>query len=401
LIHKIWKTIKYMLLPKRTYMGIEITDHAVKIVLLSNISAKPKQDPKLVGYTIEPLADKCMDEGKVVDSLRLLQSIQTAVARLGVSPKKAHFAMPSHTVMVRFLNLPDLPEKDMAKLVSFEMKHNIHLPFDQPVFDFAKMNGQTEGKTKKSRSKKQRMAKQEMVVSRQEAAAAQSDLLFGLTTQSAADTASSDTKSSQLCDVMLVAAPREHVEKFQKIFRASGIRLSSVEIRPLSLFRTIRQFGQMDKRDSFILVDLSRIGSDVSIFHDGQLKITRNVYIHFPIEQEKHDELNENDPLRLLNITGGDNDFIHACGELVHEMERLMNFYRYTLNHRDHEFNKVVISGDVDRMEEIRSFLEERLVREVSIISYEILRFTNPTEVKRMFPSIAVAVGLALRGKHA
>lgn len=339
-----------------------------------------------------------MDEGKIVDTYRLLLSIQTAVNRLDVKWKKAHFALPSPIVMVRFLKLPNLARKEMNKLIDFEMKHHIHLPFEQPFFDYFKMNGQSEYQLTKKRSNSKNNAAEEIKEGRQQAAA-QSDLLFGLTTNSE-NPSIADVKSGQLCDIMLVAAPRERVEEYVKIIHNANVKLTSIEIKPLSLYRAIRKLDNNNiiTHQTFLLVDLGRIASDVSIFDEGQLKITRNIYINFPLGNDSKEVLDENDPLFILEITGGDNDFINACSELVHEIERLINFYRYTLNHRDHEFQRIIISGDVERIDEIRSYLEQQLVREVSFISCNQIQ-SKETDLKLIFPSIATAFGLALRGE--
>jgi type IV pilus assembly protein PilM len=379
-------------------MGIEITDYAVKVVLLSNINSA---NIKLLAYTIEPLVGTCIEEGKIVDSFRLLQSIQIAVNRLDYKFKSAHFALPSPIVMVRFLKLPDLAKKDMDKMVDFEMKHNIHLPFEQPFYDYLKLSGASEEKLRKNRSSSKSSTVQPSK-EHQQLATAQTDPLFGLTTGTQTEDSSliAAQDVEQLCEVMLVAAPRERVEEYSHLIKNAQVELTSMEIKPLSLFRTIQSIDNNEAltKQTILLVDLGRIASDVSIFHEGKLKITRNIYINFPNGKDSNTvELAEDDPLSFLNITGGDNDFINACNELVHELERLVNFYRYTLNNRDHEFERLIVSGDVERMEEIRSHIEERLERKVSIISCKDVQY-NDKDLKLIFPSIANAFGLALRG---
>ncbi len=398
MIHKIWNTIQHSILPTKTYMGIEITDYAVKVVLLTNITSKA---PKLLAYSIEPLTDKCLDEGKIIDAFRLLQTLQSAVNRLNVKVKKAHFALPSPIVMVRFLKLPNLEKKEMDKLIDFEMQHNIHLPFEQPYFDYLKLSGQSDQSLKKQQSLMNNATATNEIKEGYQQTAAESDPLFGLITEKKDDNISIDTETApgQMCEVMLVAAPGERVTEFVDVIRDAQIELTSVEIKPLSLYRTIRKLDDNDTmtHQTILLVDLGQMATDVSIFHDGLLKITRNIYINFPQANQERAVIDDNDLLSILQITGGDNDFNNACNELVHELERLINFYRYTLNHRDHEFDRVIISGDVERIDEVRSHLEERLAREVTMISCEHIQ-SSETDLQLVFPSIATAFGLALRG---
>src|SRR5690606_32798220 len=56
-----------------------------------------------------------------------------------------------------------------------------------------------------------------------------------------------------------------------------------------------------------------------------------------------------------------DNAWSNGCNDLAHEIDRLMNFYRYTLNNREQTFDSVILSGEVNQLEKVKAFLAERL----------------------------------------
>lgn len=132
--------------PGQTSLGIEISDSTIK---MSKLLLRNKTEPLIQMNLTEELPPQVIEEGRIKEPLRLIQTLQTMMERLDSKPRHIHLVFPSQLVMVRFLKLPDIPEKDLAKLVDFEIKHNIHLPFENPLYDFVKMNGTAHKKRKK------------------------------------------------------------------------------------------------------------------------------------------------------------------------------------------------------------------------------------------------------------
>jgi len=185
-----------------------------------------------------------------------------------------------------------------------------------------------------------------------------------------------------LCDVMLAAAPLDTIREYMEVVRKAGLAISSIEIRPLSLLRLIERTGQTGDVSTILMVDVGERVSDLGLIHNGELRVARSVPVSFP-----RPEKNESPVIR------------RACDELIQEIERLLIFFRYNLQFRDRGIDRILLSGDVPHLEQVMRDLADagRLASEVRLVSGE--GFRMPEEhAGSPFPSMAVPVGLALRG---
>ena len=58
----------------------------------------------------------------------------------GILSKEVHLAIPTQNILIRKItSLPDIGEKELAKLLQFEVGERIHLPFENPIYDFVKV----------------------------------------------------------------------------------------------------------------------------------------------------------------------------------------------------------------------------------------------------------------------
>jgi type IV pilus assembly protein PilM len=335
------------LIPSQGCLGIEITDYCIKLVQL--ISTR-KQEMIVEKCFIEKLPQQVVVDGRIMDRARLTQVLQSMMAKLEIKTKKVHLVLPSELIMVRFLKLPDIAHKDLNKLVDFEMKHNIHLPFDSPIYDFTKLNSNVE-----------------------------------------------EVIGMHQCDVMLVAAPKELITEYDEVLTAASLQTLSMEFKALSLFRVMEYSNIVDMNSAVLVIDINEHLSDLSIFHEGQLKITRSIPLDFTIgaANSKVDE----DQELFHPYVDQDTEFTNVCHDLGFEMERLINFYRYTLNNRDHEITRVLVAGDVPRLQALAMILAERLNLDIELMKSDRIQSTMP-DFDQIFPSIAVPIGLALRGNQ-
>jgi hypothetical protein len=309
--------------------------------------------------------------------------------------------------MVRFLKLPDIPLNDLKKLIDFEVKNNIHLPFDRPFYDFLKMNGTQEkgGRFLKAKPVKTLPGEspsdndlEEESSFLEAAPAQQGGGLDGLNLFDSGEQESQPSHQEKLqCDVMLVASPLDLIEEYVSVAQAAGLTALSIEFKALSLYRIIEKTGLIPYDGTFVVVDINDYAVDLSIFHTGQLKITRNIPMNFQLTQstEQQDQIG-----LLLQFSDLKSQLLDAVTELSSELERLMNFFRYSLNNRNQEFDHIVVSGDVETLPEIIPILKERFAQEI-VPMYTPAVQADAQDYDRVFPSIAVPIGLALRGKQA
>ena len=371
------------LLPGTASVGLEITDQWVKMV---ELQAKRSATPHVRAYGQEPLPEGAVVEGRVVNVLAVMQAIQAVRQQADIRSRHVHMILPSQHIMVRFLKLPDIPDHEMKKLIAFELRHNIHLPFEEPYYDFVNLSGTQHGK------KLVRAKKKEDEAAEQGPAAEASP--FDLLAQPPEEPQGAEA------DVMLVAASMELIREYKEAAQAAGCEPVSMEIKALSLYRVLHYTRQVDPEGTLLFVDLNDQAADVSIFHRGKLAITRSLQVNFHYLRQQPESEPPDDPLEqlLLGIASLDTGIDNLCAELVHELERLMNFYRYTLNNRDQEFDRILITGDIARFPEVVNELRGRLNQTVTVLEARqpIERYSKFDE---RFAALAVPYGLALRGR--
>lgn len=381
-------------------LGIEITDSSIKMAEI----AVPKHGlPSLKSLQCEPLPAQAVDDGRIQNPLIVTRAVQTLLARINTKTRLVNMVLPSQSIMVRFMKFPDIPLHDLTKLIDFEIKHNIHLPFDEPVYDFVKLNGTEQKKTsavtklRKHKTSKPVESEDDSLLGQAAASREKGfdlgsiDHLFGEKTTEAEE----QPEEKIQCDVMLVAAPRDLVNEYMQAVQAAGLKVQSIEIKALSLYRVIEQTRFTEPNGTFLTVDINEKATDLSIFHDGILKITRSVPMIFRAANSVPPMLPSTG--LFAEFADPDSEFRNTCAELAHELERLMNFYRYTLNNRNQEFEKLLLSGDVPRMHEIAGALREKLSLDVQLF-YSDQILAPYTLFEEEFSSYAVPIGLALRG---
>lgn len=270
----------------------------------------------------------------------------------------------------------------------------MHLPFDHPVYDFVKINGSPRPIKRKNKAKPARTetAGQDSLPGMDEAAAALEPAVgFGGSAFADAPAAApaAAVEDAPQCDVLLAAASREQVNEYAELLREAGFKLRSLEIKPFSLRRLLSCKQEVWNTGTMMIVDVGENAADFSIFHGHELKITRNIPVSFG---EDANQLSES----LFTDSDPDFSFRSACFDLADEIDRLMNFYRYSLNNREHEFDRILLLGDVPRLMEAGSLLAERLAPEVHLIAPEGITSPNP-QFEQIFPAFAVPIGLALR----
>jgi len=357
----------------RYALGLEMSDNALK---LAEVRIRSRSKPTVTRHAAEQLPAGAIEDGRIRDRDLVVRTLRGLVKRTGPNTRKAHVVLPGSLVMVRFLKLPDLPERRLRKVIEFELKHNAAIPLKTPHFDFVKLGLSQQQEDWQSRAHANRGDGWDGPGWREDAA-------------------------RPLCDVMVAIAPLEAVREYAKIVAAAGLRPLSIEIRPLSLYRLVTRAGLAGPDDTFLVADVGETVTDLSVFHDRGLRVTRIIPIRFAPGRDAEPEsaAAESAPFpEGMEGSDAETAFRSACSDLAHEIERLMLFFRYSL-FRDRPIGRIILTGDAPRLDGIARVLSELLAVDVRLADGEgfKLRATFP---EKAFPAMAVPVGLALRGNR-
>jgi type IV pilus assembly protein PilM len=339
---------------RRSGLGIDITDRQIKISEVSSVQG----NIVVRNQVRRMLPPGTMQEGQIADIGKLRQTLKEALGAAKWRTRDVHVAVPGQMVMVRMLRMPNVSGSRLKKLVDFECKTNIMFPFDDPQYDFVKLDPvETAGGTADGGD------------------------------------GGKDARGN-LRDVMLVAASRSALDQYVSLFSGARLKVKSMEIKAFSLLRLGRSMPGMSLDQTILLADVNETCCDLSVVHNGTLQITRNIPVS--MEPEPADSgggpPNGRPDAASPAVSGDEAYFDNACHEMISEMERMMNFYRYTLNKRDHQFGEIWLAGDLAKMDRLMAVMAERIHLPVRLMAVAPEGFGGEAA-----PAFAASVGLGLR----
>lgn len=331
-------------------LGIEITDSRVKIC---EFQQKGKNNIQVLNYTSVEIPGGAVDDGRVADVGMLQQALRQALDSRRFSTSCVNFAIPSQTVMVRNLKLPNVAPKELKKLVQFEMNHNLNLAIDDAHYDFIKLP------------------------------------------YTAPSKASTGAEENGLCNVLVVAAPMSILQQYKSLFEQAGLAPYSFEIKSFSILRMI-EWSKVPCKDVQLVVNVNETNSEITIIAEGSFQLTHNVQVSF--EAAPPDQAAAGNDW-LHPHSSPEQAFQSGVNELVEELERLMNFYNYTLNGAKKPFHSVLLAGDLPDMDKLRTLMEDGMGRSVVLLDWKSLLVEGDAS-EWSSSTYAVPLGLALRGRQ-
>lgn len=320
------------------------------------IARNAHQKAALQQFSSEKLPEGTVEDGKVNDWTSLEQTIRAALTAKKFTSKNVHFAIPSQMVMVRTMKFPDLSYQEVRKLIRFEMNNNFSMAFEEPYYDFIK-----------------------------------------LPPSETSDDSSNDAEEKPMCEVMVVAAPMPLLRQYRALFEKLGLVPASFEIAPFAVLRLAAFAGLAADHVVEMIVNVNERQSEIAIISDGHLEMTRYVDIAFKSILDKQDD-NQND--WLSSYSSPEQTFENGVLDLIAELERVMNFYSYTLHNGQKVLNSILLSGDLPEMDKLVDRMAERMAQPVQLVEWPELELgTKGTEEWRL-SGYAIAAGLALRGNE-
>ncbi|MCR2820547.1 type IV pilus biogenesis protein PilM [Lederbergia panacisoli] len=147
-------------------------------------------------------------------------------------------------------------------------------------------------------------------------------------------------------DILLVAAPRDIVDSYINVLEDVKLKPVIAEISPLSLYRLYKMSDITREDDHILLLHFDEDLLMMSIFH-GDIPIF--------VRPITSDSLLQS----AMEMIGEDGSYY--IEDALMEIEKVIDFYRYTLNQGRVEINRVLLSGDHEDLSIIKERLNNRL----------------------------------------
>lgn len=345
----VWFTKK-----KNSYLGIDIGTSAIKMVELE----KDEGRYSLKNYGIYPLeaylqslnAQAGLSVEKIANE-EIAEMIKVLIRTANIGHRESFFSIPVYSSFSTVIDLPEMPEKEIAAAVPTEARKYVPIPMDEVILDWA-------------------------LVSRLGKASGP--------------------------QVLLVAVPKEIVNDYSQIARISGLKLNSLEAETFSLSRVL--IG--NDKSGVVLVDTGARSSNISIVDGGDIRITHNLEVGglkltISISEQRKISQMEAENLKMRVILNQDLAIKNAVDvfldSVVSRVRQVVNDYE---NKYERKLEKCILTGGGMQVPGAVEYFSKKLNMETSL-GNPFARVVYPPELNPVMPELssvlAVAVGAAMR----
>ena len=180
-----------------------------------------------------------------------------------------------------------------------------------------------------------------------------------------------DQKEEQT-EILLFAAPEKIIMDYVTLLEDCGTRPIAAELSSLSLYRLYKQLD-LAKEETTMFVQFDAGGINVSIFQ-----------AHIPLF------------LREISVNTEDiNDEEEATySDIYAEMERVMNFYQFSLNNGEDAVQRIILTGDHPNIQTFYEKMKDMLTLPVYPLFNESIKSIMGQTIPRQYQ---VNIGLSLK----
>lgn len=147
--------------------------------------------------------------------------LQDLLKEANVTSKEVVFSVPAGSSFITTITFPQVSEKELVSAIPYEARRYIPIPISEVVLDWEVL-GTTEERDK--------------------------------------------------MEVLLIAVPREIVEKFKRIAEGAGLHLRSLEVETFSVIRSI---GRSEAAPT-LFINLGHLATTIAIADRGRLRVSHN-----------------------------------------------------------------------------------------------------------------------------
>jgi len=319
---------------KNRIINLVLNDHSIRFLEL-----KQSTPPTAQKWRERFLPPGIIVDGKIVDIDSLANILEQCIEEWKIQRRSIRFIVPDPLVIIRKVSIPaDIQEDEIKGYLYLELGSTIHLPFEEPVFDYhlLKNNGKTQ-------------------------------------------------------EILLFAAPEQYVMEYAELFTRLKLNPVAADISPLSLYRLYHQLEKSNDKDVLFTVQFDLTSVNLCIFEGSVPMVMRQFSLPFNIEDWEHNQGLSG--LVEFTYTGSSEELVLHFEDIFREINKLVDYYRFSLSNEKLDVTKFLVNGDHPMLKAIYDEMIERL--EVPV---EMLALTSEEKGKASVPcSLLLPLGLALK----
>lgn len=343
-------------------IGLDISTGSIKVAEV----VYGKQQPLLKNLDTIMLPEGLVHEGEVIDSEAMSGYLRDLWKNGKLSRRRIILGVSNQKVIVRPMEIPYMPEEELETAVKYQIQEFIPIPIEDAIVDYEVVDEYMTGEEERMQT------------------------------------------------ILLAVAHREMIKKFMDAVGGAGLGLEAVELKSFAMARALvkKEYQFMEEETgppgSVCLINVGAGICNICIVKENTPRFVRmlmrggDFFTDFLTDHLNMSPAEAEDVKRGISSNEEANTFLQKeIQAFVNEIRRSLEYYISQTQERD--LNRVILSGSGSKIINLPTELNRGLKLPIEIghplqnVSLGRFPFT-PEELTEMEASIAVCVGLALRG---
>lgn len=351
---------------KNHFVGIDFGTSAIKIVELSFDGQKIA----LENYGWVDLDAALRSESSEAPKMqtheaKVRRHLKTLLDKMGIKGKPAYVAIPGFSGLITLVEFPEMSKEELEKAIQFESHKYIPSSVEEIAMSW-EIVGRKGGEASAGGDGSQVAAKK--------------------------------------VQVLLVAAPKKEISKYEKLMEGSDLDIAAIELETFSIVRGVadRSMG------NFLIADVGSRATNIILVENGIVKVNRNIDAGGSDVTGTIAESMNISKQRAETFKQGEKDLLNGkesamtipvLDMITGEILRIMAAYKQ--KNQDFNIDTVIVSGGLSKMKGVEEYFSRMLG--LKAVAADPWRNISRDErlskgIGALGASFTVAIGLALRG---
>ena len=278
---------------KNRFVALEVNEYVIRAIVMNSLDIK-----QAVVYE-HPLKVGIIEGDAIRDEMALFDELKALVPSWGIKRHDVRFFVPDSSVMMKSFEHPtDVVAGKLKAYVEMELGRTIHLPFTHPLIDVYDDN----------------------------------------------------TNDGE---AMLFAAPSDEVSKMAGLLDDVSLNPTVADVHTLSTIRFLETLNVFADHKSYLITDWSITGVSICIYTPGKLEFLRYQTIDTTMKKWQSQQVDDGEVQFLYD--GEIEEYRMQLVDQIAEIDRILNFYRFSLYKGEKAVDELIILGDSPEIDHIVS----------------------------------------------
>lgn len=295
----------------------------------------------IINYGERRLPYGVIDEGNIIERETLLTILEECVENWRIKGAKLQFCVPDPYMLIRNTTVPiQIPDDEVKGHLYLELGETLHLPFEDPVFD-TNIIGEKDGEKQ----------------------------------------------------IILVASPEHIISNYVELLEEVKLKPEVADITPLAMYRLLYSQQSTSQAEHYLIIHANLDSVDMTVFHQDIPIFTRHLALS--MEERQWDVKMGRSGMDEWTYIGDENDLIGKIQDIILEIERIINFYHFSLHKGNERVTQIRMGGDHPYLD----ILMEQAKKSIDIPILKIVDIPFQTKSNEDIPDrFYDCVGLSLHG---